>query len=487
MRKSIINVFAMLLVAGFAFVSCSKESSEIESPSKGYKVSIPANKNFSKAVATDGTTTFKTTENVYIYNTNTGNIDATVLHPSVDAGSANFEGTLVGTYSEGNTLKVLYNTNSLGVADYSSQDGTLEGVIDAGVASVDVTSISGGTITTETATINNLQSIFKFTFKNGATTLNVKSVTITSGNNALQAQYDVVTNTPTFAPITVSLSTASSTVYAALRFTATANDPITFLITDENDNVYVANKNAPSSGFSIGKFYTSTINIYCFTVSDGKVVTFSPGNLVKTDDTYTVGSGNESYAFETVPFNTNSGSLGYGGDAPISTSARGYFTWSEIATETNTPRSFTVNGISGWRTLTQSEWDCLLRTRPIGTGMYRYYKVKNADGQAGLVLPPDNATTNDTNALGLEAGSKAKLVDINACISKGFVFLPGVGYYENSWNRAISDYWGYYWTCTMSATSGYGNHFFSNPNNTSFSITGNIRASDYLSVRLVHD
>ena len=490
MRKSIIKIFALLLVAGVAFVSCSKESSEIESPSNGYKVSIPANKISSKAVADGGTATFKTTENVYVCNTDNGNaIDATVLHPSADAASANFEGTLVGDYEEGQTLKILFNTNDSGVADYSAQNGTLEGVVDAGVASVSITDISGGTITTGKATIDNLQSIFKFTFKNGTTTLNVKSVTISSAGNKLQTQYDVVNETATYSYLTVSNGTAQSTIYAALRFTSTANDPITFLVTDENGVQYLGHKNAPSTGFAVGKLYTSTIIVtpIAFSVASGTSVVFSPGNLVKTDNTYAVGSGNETYAFESVPFNTNGGSLGYGGDAPSATSARGYFTWSEIATASNTPRLFTIKGVSGWRTLTQSEWAYLLNSRSIGTGLYRYYKVKNASGQAGLVITPDNATTDDTNALGLVAGSKARQVDINACIAKGFVFLPGVGYYENSWSRASSDYYCYYWTSTMSKTDGYGNHLFTSPNTTSISYTGNIRVSDYLSVRLVHD
>lgn len=492
MRKSIINVFAMLLVAGVAFVSCSKESSEIESPSKGYKVSIPAKKTSSKAVADGGTATFKTTENVYVCNTSNGNaIDANVLHPSANAASANFDGTLAGTYAEGNNLKILYNTNASGVADYSSQNGTLAGVVDAGVASVSVTDISGGTITTGTATIDNLQSIFKFTFKNGSTTLNVKSVTISSAGNKLQTQYDVVNETATFSYLTVSNGTAQSTVYAALRFTPTADDPITFLVTDENGVQYLGHKNAPSTGFDVGKFYTSTIDVtpIAFSVASGTTVVFSPGNLVKTDATHTVESGNATYEFETVPFNTNGGSLGYGQGTPTATSARGYFTWNEIATADETPRTFTVNGSPGWRTLTRSEWIYLLKTRIIIGGAERYYLVDLGDQeeQVGLLIAPDDATLEDANELNPTVLTSN--VNISNYTSKGFVFLPAIGSYDEDYDWDGAGWTAYYWTTTY--TGFYTDYYVLNFNTTSVSLEDDEHVDTdlnyHLPVRLVHD
>ena len=464
MKKNLFNTLVLLLIA-VAFVSCSKESSEIESSSKGYKVSIPANKISSKAVADGGTATFKTTENVYVCNTDKGNaIDEGVLHPSANTASANFDGTLEGDYEVGNTLKILYNTNGSGVADYSSQNGTLAGVVDAGFASVDVTDISGGTITTGTATINNLQSIFKFTFKNGSTTLNVKSVTISSAGNKIQTQYDVVNETATYSYLTVSNATTLSTVYVALRFTSNENDPITFLVTDENGVQYLGHKNAPSTGFAVSKFYTSTINVtpISFSVDYGTTVIFSPGNLVKTDNTYEVGDINATYEFESIPFNTNGGSLGYDQGAPTSTSARGYFTWNEIATADETPRLFTVNGVSGWRSMTYDECDYLLWYRDMNDGVRNFYRIDLGSDQTqiGFLIPPDGATSDDV--VGLNGGTGASSgftqnVNVNSYISKGFVFLPAVGVYiagsENKWfrNCTITDvtiHYGYYWLTT---------------------------------------
>lgn len=494
MRKSIINVFAMLLVAGVAFVSCSKESSEIESPSKGYKVSIPADKISSKAVADGGTATFKTTENVYVCNTDKGNvIDEGVLHPSANTASTNFEGTLTGDYyEEGNTLKILYNTNASGVADYSSQNGTLAGVVDAGVASVDVTDISGGTITTGTASISNLQSIFKFQFKNGGVgePLTVKFVRISSAGNHLQWQYDVVNETGSYSPIDVTNAGGLTTVYVALRFDAAPSDPIIFQVVDSDGKVYTGTKNAPDlTGFVNSKFYNSTINVtpHVFSISDTRKVYFAPGNLVKTDNTYAVGSGNETYAFETVPFNTNGGSLGCGG-TPTSNSARGYFTWNEIAISDEDPRKFTVNGVSDWVSMTYDDWDYLYFNggREMNTGVARFYRVDlgHNGSQIGFLIPPDDATSDDVSVL--TPGILTQDVNLFAFLSKGFVFLPAAGYYSYGY---MGDIWtnvgqeGYYWITTEDVADGYLFHFSSGSQGNDYSETKGY----YLSVRLIHD
>lgn len=198
-----------------------------------------------------------------------------------------------------------------------------------------------------------------------------------------------------------------------------------------------------------------TTTMVCFSISDTKKVFFSPGNLVKTDNTYEVGSGNESYVFESVPFNTNGGSLGYGQGTPTATSARGYFTWYEIisdGTTSESPRLFTVNGVSGWRAMTYDEWDylCFVDGRQMNNGVARYYRIDlgNDGKQIGFLLPPDGATSNDVSDL--TAGQLTENVNIDTYISKGFVFLPAAGFYPLGWYN----YWdevgerGYYWYTT---------------------------------------
>ena len=196
------------------------------------------------------------------------------------------------------------------------------------------------------------------------------------------------------------------------------------------------------------------VSKHFFSVSSTEKVVFSPGNLVKTDGIYSVGSGNESYDFESTPFNTNGGSLGYGQGSPTSTSARGYFKWSEIISDGETsesPRLFTVNGVANWRVLTRDEWYYLLITREMNSGVSTFYRVRtgNADSKTfGLLLPPDNATSSDKEGITLYVGSVNNNVNVDVLVEKGWVFLPGAGGVLSS---GIWDYAGltcYYWSST---------------------------------------
>ena len=206
-----------------------------------------------------------------------------------------------------------------------------------------------------------------------------------------------------------------------------------------------------------------TMRTYTFpviSISSSTRVVFSPGNLVKTDNTYAVGSGNESYEFESVPFNTNGGSLGYAQGTPSSTSARGYFTWSEATFFAN---SLTISGISGWRALSYGEWNHVMAGNGVGrtmkNGIYRWFLVKGTNGKCGLLLPPDCATTSDVEGLNSSVASVNPPVntnvDIDSYVDKGFVFLPSEGCrYGLYWSYTNDE--GYYWSTTSADSSnGY--------------------------------
>lgn len=466
MRKSIINVFAMLLVAGVAFVSCSKESSEIESPSKGYKVSIPANKISSKAVADGGTATFKTTENVYVCNTSNGNaIDANVLHPSANAASANFDGTLAGSYAEGNNLKILYNTNASGVADYSSQNGTIEGVVDAGVATVSVTDVSGGTITTGTASIDNLQSIFKFSFRISTSPDvyledKVRFVRIFSTQGKLLSQYNAVTGSSTYGPVTISrdedLPEEHPYVYAALRFDSNPGDEIVFQVVTNDGKVYSGSKTAPSGGFENGKFYTSTVNVnlYTFTISSPgstpiKKAYISPGDL---------GVDNSVYSF-TEPF-TN---WGYGTNKQ-SDAGWSKRVWFDFGYTASCP--VTVYGIDNWRVgskftgSTAYEWNYIFGRTNMNENVAPWYKVTIEGHGYCLLLPPDETELTDSEKTELESGSIGSNGYIKY-LGKGFVLLMSAGratFKSNKisnameWNKTGE---GWYWASNFQSNRTY--------------------------------
>ena len=266
MKKNSISIITLALLAGCFMFSCSKETSNDEQLIKGTKIVIPAEKVGTKAVDVDGKATFKTTENVYI--AKAGAIDANALSPSADGASTTFTGTLMGSYDSGDKITVLYNTNASGVVDYSGQDGAIENVKDAGWAEdVEIVSLEGDVLTTESAKLENLQSIFKFTFINESTSAEisgVRFVRIYSDSNKLVAAFDVLTPAnSTYGQVVVSRNSdlADNYIYVALRFDANPSDEIHFEVIDNGGTIYQGSKAAPGSGFENGIFYTSSVPV----------------------------------------------------------------------------------------------------------------------------------------------------------------------------------------------------------------------------------
>ena len=111
---------------------------------------------------------------------------------------------------------------------------------------------------------------------------------------------------------------------------------------------------------------------------------------------------------------------------------------------------------SGWRTLTQPEWDYVFNTRNTTSGI-RYAKATVNDVN-GVVLLPNNWTA-DIYALNNPNGGNYWNNTIsaedwtNTLEANGAVFLPAAGYrYGTSVNSAGSD--GYYWSSSYSGFSG---------------------------------
>ena len=490
MKKVFLFSATILLVSGLALISCSKSSTEPEptETKKLCKVSIPSKFVSSKAVADGGVASFSTSDNIFVENMTRHIIDAYTLHPDANTPTANITGLLTAdNYSVGDNLDLWYNTSNVGIVDYTTQDLTLDNVVDAATASAQITTKTAENITISNASFTNLQSIFKFTFKHSGTVLNVKSVHIVSEGNKLVQKYNAITGADTYGSITATNTTAQSATYIALRFTPTANDPIHFIIMDESGNFYSATKNAPSSGFAINKFYNSTINVTAgltdgfdrFTVnqSSNSIVYFSPGNLVYDGSDYT---------FETVPFNTSKGSWGYNSWLTAS-SPRGYFNWNNIASDNETPISFNIYS-KNWRIMTETEWNGVLgfgigsyRTMT-NSGVARYYNVKDLNNNYGLLLPPDGATVSDVS--GLTSGELTSNVDYNIYVARGFVFLPCAGSYNgSSWGDAGK--WGSYLSSSRlsEGTSFKRLHIFS----TGINILNTTISGRWDSARLVHE
>ncbi len=440
-KYTIISLSSLLLIIMAAF-SCSKslDNSEEALPQKKVNANIPANFASSKVVADGGTATFSTSEKVYVYNNTTSSLDTDYLSPDADGATANLKGSLSGTYSKGDNLKLLYNTTSQGIADYTHQDGTLANVVDAATATVKIASVDGESFTTRTAYFENLQSIFKFTFKDeDDNIINVKSLTILSENNKLQSTYNVVEETANYGGISVVCSTSQSTVYAALRFTSNPSEMILFSVIDENGKVYTGSKTSPATGFKIGRFYTSTVSVkaHTFTIAKDKKVYIPLGNLY--DD-------GGVYRFQASPFIVSNG--GYN-----DYNYNDYFVKTDRSAWSSATNGITVNGIDGWYLPNKREWECLNQGYYASGGsssVYRRYEGTTYDREA-YIIKTDEKTNNiygamylpddfsfDTDRAELEAEESyssysrhKKNVNIFKYLAKGCVFFPG-GFYTNA-------------------------------------------------------
>lgn len=125
---------------------------------------------------------------------------------------------------------------------------------------------------------------------------------------------------------------------------------------------------------------------------------------------------------------------------------------------------------SGWRTLTQPEWNYVFNTRTTTSGI-RYAKARVNDVN-GVILLPDN-WTDTTYALGNTNSSAedftgntiAADVWTNVLEANGAVFLPAAGYRDRTEVDAVNRS-GYYCSASASASSGNGAYavFFNSSN-----------------------
>ncbi len=329
------------IMALAAMTACTSEESisDVNQPEEptapAYSVSIKASfegNGTTRAVdlATNSETgkqylasTFKTTENILVYDVTQGVIaqyvvnyietSPTFLHPDRDGKSANLVGTLkfakkssdgyVDYYSyeevkENDVMQLYYNMTSTDY-NYSGQTGTLAGLsnYDFATATVTVTGVSGTnkagyTLTTTEANFVNAQSMFRFTFTGLPEDVGVKSVTISSAGGKLCNN-----------SVTISLDDAARSangvgvVYAALRFDALGSgetDNINFTVVGTDGAKYKATKTSPTGGFQNSKYYTSTValtsaaivlsgnvDLSDLNIADGEEITIANGATIR--------------------------------------------------------------------------------------------------------------------------------------------------------------------------------------------------------------
>ena len=289
MKKFITDIKTMvsLLMVGVAFVACSSDDSIIEEsqqPANGkYTMTVEAtkgsddavNSRTTRALSLDGKTlnaTWAEGEEVTVYNeTKKAALTGTLVAQSSGA-STTLKGTLTGTIENGDQLKLKFLSPT-----YGTQDGTLTGsatsidkVCDYAEATVSVTAVSGGNITTSTASFVNQQAIVKFTLKKKAdnSDLEIPAATAFTVNDG--------TNDYTVTP-----TSATNVLFVAIPATSTVN-----LSTTVGGITYSYEKTganlAAGNYYEIGvKLVRGTVNLANITgdteLLDGDIVTGTLG------------------------------------------------------------------------------------------------------------------------------------------------------------------------------------------------------------------
>lgn len=237
-------MIAAMVVAGAAMTSCQKE----EAITGKFNMTVKATKGGgnTKALSLDDSTlnaTWTVGERVTVHN-DTKNADLEGYLEAQSAGSSTtLGGTLTGTVAEGDELTLKFCS-----PNYSTQDGTLTGnatsidkVCDYATATVNVTSVGNGKISTGNANFVNQQAIVKFTLLKMAdnNALNVTQLVVNDGTN----------------DYTITPASATNVLYVAIPATTTVNlrSPIDGAIT------YFYEKTGAS--LVAGQFYNITVKM----------------------------------------------------------------------------------------------------------------------------------------------------------------------------------------------------------------------------------
>ena len=147
---------------------------------------------------------------------------------------------------------------------------------------------------------------------------------------------------------------------------------------------------------------------------------------------------------------------------------------------------------SGWRTLTQPEWDYVFNTRTTTSGI-RYAKAR-VNGKNGVILLPDDwdASTydlNNTNSSGANfTSSTITAADwTNTLEANGAVFLPAAGYRSGSLVGVAANNNGFYWSASYYDSKQAYNLYFNTSNLYTDNNTTNTNRYYGVSVRLVRN
>lgn len=287
-------ISAAALTCALSLVSCSKIEPAEQVSTKGWTVSISATASdeaSSKAVIEDNNnfkmvTTFKLTDNIYVYNKTQKRADPTPLHPDREGTRVNFVGTLSQEYSEGDELVLCYNPQYVEgkglLFNYDRQKGDLGSVADyakayktVSAAEASAKELSG------TVEFEKMQSIFRFTFPYFDAP--IKRLVITTKRHRLVQTDRSCHEIGGFvsAPLIVNMGNPTQApVYVAMRNESKDEDKYFFLIETTDGFIYQGEKEAPVGKIVNGKLYDSEVVLF----SQSKFKVTEAGNKVEPND-----------------------------------------------------------------------------------------------------------------------------------------------------------------------------------------------------------
>ena len=251
MKKSRLFIAALCAVAGISACNNAPVQPELTE----YTITVEASMApETKGLSLNGKTlnaVWIATDKVTVFN---GSSEIGTLTPqSTGSATATLKGSITGSVSVGTTLTLhtprkswIYNTN---------QDGTLSNLKNFAYAraTVTVTSVSGGNVSTSAAHFDNQQAMVKFTLLDGkGSTLTVDELKIEAASNKL-VRIIADDGTASYGSITVENDDEEDFLYAALRNESGAAD--TYILTATvGKNIYTCTK----SGVLLenGKYYS---------------------------------------------------------------------------------------------------------------------------------------------------------------------------------------------------------------------------------------
>ncbi len=458
--RRFLNLMIVSLVA-MTYTSCSNSDDVIDTPDpivKTYTMSIEAQKgsNGTRALDLDGNTlnsTWTAGETVKVYK---DNAELGTLTAQGDGASTSLKGTLTGDLSVNDKLTLKYLS-----PNYNSQKGTIASIsknCDYSTATVTVSGIAGGNISTTNANFENHQAVIKFTLKDAdgkEFPSNPTSFRMTDGTSTV---------TLTDIPDETYTTNGSGVLYVA--FPASGASATITLSATAGDAVYGFGKTGIT--FEKGKYYG---------VASGDQIRFSPGNLQLVDENSWKFADNQWDYFGNTQANNHRDLFGWGtGNNPNQTSGDN----TEYATFTDWGNNSFLQAQlgTGWYTLSNDEWHYLFKTRTVngGTGAGHSYTLgQSVNGKMGVVIYPDNyaGETYDT-------GDNWSTFEAAGC-----VFLPAAGTrYVNELNNTDK---GYYWSSTpnykFSSNAAYSVHI----SDQLYTENSPFYCSNGQSVRLVRD